>query len=102
MADDRIEQPRSLPVTDRFSLEGQYALVIGGTSGIGREFAKAYLEAGVQHWDLAAHAVMVEEAGGRFTDLSGKRTATSGHCLATNGRLHDELLRALTAAADPS
>jgi NAD(P)-dependent dehydrogenase (short-subunit alcohol dehydrogenase family) len=36
------------PSTDRFSLAGQYALIIGGTSGIGREFARAYLEAGMR------------------------------------------------------
>ena len=35
-------------MTDRFSLSGQYALVIGGTSGIGKEFAKGFLEAGMR------------------------------------------------------
>ena len=33
---------------DRFSLEGQYALVIGGTSGIGRELAMGFLQAGAR------------------------------------------------------
>ena len=33
---------------DRFSLDGQYALVIGGTSGIGRELAKGFLQAGAR------------------------------------------------------
>jgi NAD(P)-dependent dehydrogenase (short-subunit alcohol dehydrogenase family) len=33
---------------DRFSLEGQYALVIGGTSGIGRELAQGFLQAGAR------------------------------------------------------
>ena len=33
---------------DRFSLEGQYALVIGGTSGIGRALAEGFLQAGAR------------------------------------------------------
>ena len=33
---------------DRFSLQGQYALVIGGTSGIGRELATGFLQAGAR------------------------------------------------------
>ena len=34
--------------TDRFSLAGQYALVIGGTSGIGKAIATGYLQAGAR------------------------------------------------------
>jgi NAD(P)-dependent dehydrogenase (short-subunit alcohol dehydrogenase family) len=34
--------------TRRFSLEGQYALVIGGTSGIGKAIAAGYLDAGAR------------------------------------------------------
>ena len=33
---------------ERFSLQGQYALVIGGTSGIGRAMAEGFLEAGAR------------------------------------------------------
>jgi histidinol-phosphatase len=57
--------------------------------------AEAWIEAGVQVWDLAALQVLVEEAGGRFTDLEGRPSAGSGACLATNGRVHDQLLKAL-------
>jgi histidinol-phosphatase len=46
----------------------------------------------VSLWDLAALLVIVEEAGGRFTDLSGVRTAEGGDVLATNGLLHDAAL----------
>jgi histidinol-phosphatase len=49
-------------------------------------------------WDLAPLLVIVEEAGGRFTDLAGRRTADGGSAVATNGLLHDEVLRALTPA----
>ena len=34
--------------SDRFSLKGQYALVIGGTSGIGKAIATGYLQAGAR------------------------------------------------------
>jgi fructose-1,6-bisphosphatase/inositol monophosphatase family enzyme len=40
--------------------------------------------------------VIVEAAGGRFTDLDGRPLALgSSSVLATNGRLHDALLAAL-------
>ncbi|MFC4336688.1 histidinol-phosphatase [Salininema proteolyticum] len=47
----------------------------------------------VSLWDLAPLAVIVEEAGGRFTDLKGNPGPAGGTALATNGNLHDELLK---------
>jgi histidinol-phosphatase len=46
----------------------------------------------VELWDLAAPRVVVEQAGGRFTDLGGVATASGGDALATNGRLHEAAL----------
>jgi histidinol-phosphatase len=46
-------------------------------------------------WDLAAPKLIVEEAGGRLTDLRGVDTAGGGDCLASNGVLHGEALREL-------
>jgi len=46
-------------------------------------------------WDLAAPKLIVEEAGGRLTDLTGADRADGGSALATNGLLHPELLGAL-------
>ncbi|MBX3424906.1 MAG: 3'(2'),5'-bisphosphate nucleotidase [Pirellulales bacterium] len=56
-------------------------------------------------WDQAAGSIVVEEAGGRVTDLDGKpldfahgRTlATNRGVLATNGKLHDAFLAGLRA-----
>ena len=50
---------------------------------------------GVGEWDLAAMQVIVEEAGGRFSDHAGKPRIDSGSAVASNGLLHDELLAAL-------
>ena len=50
---------------------------------------------GVGEWDLAAMQVIVEEAGGRFSDHAGEPRIDSGSAVASNGLLHDELLAAL-------
>jgi histidinol-phosphatase len=50
---------------------------------------------GLAVWDLAPLLVLVEEGGGRLTDLSGARRVDGGNVLATNGVLHEEVLTAL-------
>jgi histidinol-phosphatase len=50
-------------------------------------------------WDLAPLLVIVEEAGGRFTDLAGNVTADGGSAVSTNGLLHDDVLAALASSA---
>ena len=54
--------------------------------------AEIALETDVRLWDLAAVKVVVEAAGGRFSDLSGGPGAEAGSALSTNGLLHDEVL----------
>jgi histidinol-phosphatase len=51
----------------------------------------------VSLWDVAALQVIVEEAGGTFTDLTGKPTPDGGSAVSTNGRLHPEVLELLAA-----
>ncbi|HET6214411.1 MAG TPA: histidinol-phosphatase [Micromonosporaceae bacterium] len=48
-------------------------------------------------WDLAALVPIVTEAGGEFTDLSGLPGPAGGSAVATNGRLHVDVLERLTA-----
>ncbi|TRW81236.1 histidinol-phosphatase [Mycolicibacterium sp. 018/SC-01/001] len=51
----------------------------------------------VKLWDLAPLDILVTEAGGRFTDLAGRSGPHGGSAVATNGLLHDAVLRALSA-----
>jgi len=53
------------------------------------------IEPVVAHWDMAAIRVIVEEAGGRFTDLACEPRADGGSGLSTNGKLHDAVLEAM-------
>jgi histidinol-phosphatase len=50
---------------------------------------------GVSEWDLAAVQVIVEEAGGRFSDFAGVPRIDSGSAVTSNGLLHEELLLAV-------
>jgi histidinol-phosphatase len=50
--------------------------------------------AGVREWDLASVQVIVEEAGGRFSDFSGERRIDTGGAITSNGLLHDVLVAA--------
>jgi histidinol-phosphatase len=49
----------------------------------------------VSPWDVAALQVIVEEAGGRATDLDGERSIYTGSLVTTNGWLHETVLEAL-------
>mmetsp|Transcript_117759 Transcript_117759/g.279581 ORF Transcript_117759/g.279581 Transcript_117759/m.279581 type:complete len:88 (-) Transcript_117759:30-293(-) len=59
-----------------------------------------------QIWDIAAGAMIVEEAGGKVTDLQGRplcfsrgRTVGSAAVFASNGRIHQAVVEAATEAA---
>ncbi|MGK2849735.1 MAG: inositol monophosphatase family protein [Candidatus Limnocylindrales bacterium] len=51
--------------------------------------AEAMVEVGLKAWDAAAPTVLIEEAGGRVTDLEGRRAIDSGSFVTSNGHLHD-------------
>lgn len=68
-----------------------YALVAEGA-------AEAMLETGMHSWDLAAPQVLIEEAGGRVTDVNGERRIDAPSFVGSNGLLHDEVLRRLRGA----
>ena len=46
-------------------------------------------------WDLAPLGIIVEEAGGKSTNVEGERTIYTGNLLSTNGKLHEQALKLL-------
>ncbi len=55
-----------------------------------------FWEVELSPWDVAAGVLLVEEAGGKVTQYSGERFAISDRTIAaTNGRIHDEIIRVL-------
>ncbi|AWB86817.1 inositol monophosphatase family protein [Mycetocola zhujimingii] len=49
----------------------------------------------VKEYDIAPFAILIREAGGRFSAINGENSIAARSSLATNGILHDEVLRNL-------
>lgn len=55
-----------------------------------------FYEHKLEPWDSAAGYLIVEEAGGRVTDLDGNKFSVYQHkILATNGKIHDEMVEVI-------
>ena len=54
--------------------------------------ADVALGSGGHAWDYAAAKLIVEEAGGRFSDVRGRDRIDSGDAVVTNGLLHRQVL----------
>ncbi|WP_442603021.1 inositol monophosphatase family protein [Paenibacillus sp. KN14-4R] len=56
-----------------------------------------FWEIGLNSWDVAAGALLIQESGGRVTDTEGRPyTLAVRNMLATNGHIHDEMVTELT------
>jgi histidinol-phosphatase len=66
----------------------QYMLVAEGLAEVASDPA-------AKLWDFAAPMLVVQEAGGRFSDFTGRETAGGPSGLASNGVLHDAALTIL-------
>ena len=61
---------------------------------VARGAAEIMIEPELSVWDVAALEPIVTEAGGRLTNLDGKRWKHLDSCVTTNGKLHDAALYA--------
>jgi histidinol-phosphatase len=87
---------RLVEATDRQRGFGDYAGYTLVAEGKAEIYAEIYPPGhGLKPWDVAPCKLLVEEAGGRFSDLDGRATIDSGSALASNGRLHDAVLALL-------
>ncbi len=84
---------RLLPVTQEVRVWGTAALAMGYLAAGALE---GYWEWGLYPWDIAAGVVIAREAGCRITSIDGGPfELNSGAVLATNGHVHEEMLKYL-------
>jgi histidinol-phosphatase len=57
--------------------------------------AEVWIEAGVKPWDIAPTKILLEEAGGRFTNFAGDSSLEPGTAIGSNARLHAHVLNRL-------
>jgi len=57
--------------------------------------ADAYVGIGLSPWDVAAGSLIINEAGGKLTDFEGNETILLRRCVASNGKVQNELLNIL-------
>jgi len=99
-AERRIRHLRTLPLF----IERAREVRIMGSAAIHLAYVAAgrldaFWEPGLNLWDVAAGILLVEEAGGRVTDLQGA-PARAGDILATNGQIHDAMLDLIATDRD--
>ncbi|QIN81652.1 inositol monophosphatase [Rubrobacter tropicus] len=94
---DRNNVPAALELFGTLSLRAQGMRRLGAAAldlcyvAAGR--LDAYYERGIHAWDVAAGALILEEAGGRITDYrGGPFEVEGGELVASNGPLHGTLL----------
>jgi len=90
--DPFLDLTRAVARTRAFGDFWSHMLVAEGAADISCE------PLGLALHDLVALQPIVEEAGGRFSDLSGEARPDRGSVVCTNGLLHDEVLAMLSEA----
>ena len=83
---NRLE--RSVRLTRTWGDAYGYALIATGRADV-------MVDPAMSEWDAAPLLVILEEAGGRFTDWKGNATISGNEGVATNGILHDDVLHCL-------
>jgi myo-inositol-1(or 4)-monophosphatase len=58
--------------------------------------AEAMVDPIVSIWDVAPMAIILPEAGGRFTSITGQDSITEASGISSNGRVHGEILRGMS------
>jgi myo-inositol-1(or 4)-monophosphatase len=101
--DVREHPERSLPLFEAFLVRAQ-AIRRDGSAALNLAYTACgrfdgFWEGHLSPWDMAAGTLLVREAGGLVTTYDGGSFALDGRqILASNGRVHDEMMRVLAAA----
>lgn len=99
---DLSQLPRYLPGLERIARSTSGIRRMGSAAldlcAIASGRAEAFWEYGLSRWDVSAGALIIEEAGGRVTDLAGGGShLDTGDVLASNGLVHEAFIELVGA-----
>ncbi len=97
---DRAETRHNFAEWERFQCAASACRRVGAASldlaMVARGWFDGYWESRLSPWDVSAGALLVTEAGGRVSSLSGSDFCSdTGEAVASNGLIHDEIIREL-------
>ncbi|TVQ76311.1 MAG: hypothetical protein EA369_10175 [Bradymonadales bacterium] len=95
------EEERALLKTSNLCRDNRGIGDAFGHSLVIRGIADALVDFRVNPYDVSAVKICVEEAGGKFSGLSGKSTIYERSILCSNARLHDSFLKSLSSKTLP-
>ena len=86
------------PALDRVLATGAHVRTWGDAYGyvlVATGRAEAMIDPECFDWDVAPMAILLTEAGGRFSDRAGATSWRNGSAVASNGLVHDDILALL-------
>lgn len=103
---DRAETHHNFPQWEHFLTRAGACRRFGAASldlcMVARGWLDGFWETRLSPWDLSAGALIVTEAGGRVTGITGEAfSSRSGHAIASNGVIHKEILAELAVVGTP-
>ncbi len=91
---DTAYWPSFLELIDETTRQRGFGDALGHTVVV-QGMAEVALEPEIKPWDVAATKIIVEEAGGRFSDFQGVPSIYTGDAVISNGLIHDRVLEVL-------
>jgi myo-inositol-1(or 4)-monophosphatase len=104
---DRATTSHNFPQWEHFQRKAGACRRFGAASldlcMVARGWLDGYWETRLSPWDLSAGALLVQEAGGIVTGITGEPfSSRSGHAIASNGAIHKEILSELAVVGTPT
>jgi len=103
---DRAETRHNFPQWEHFQCRAGACRRFGAASldlcMVARGWLDGFWETRLSPWDLAAGSLIIEEAGGTVTSITGQEfSAREGNAVASNGAIHKAILYELAAVGHP-
>lgn len=101
-ARDNESKSRTLEIYNKFYNQLKSQRVLGSAAlelaWVASGRLEGFISVGLKGWDSLGGVLLIQEAGGKLTDFSGKEwDSNCSHFVASNGRVHEDLLKVINS-----